>query len=124
MGDASEIKMTDNQPSEAQVKELWEWLGWRYGVDKADPINPDNLWFPPNSTCCRQPLPPIDLNNLFKYAVPKPIDVHFKYDTSYPEHTIGEINCWLYHKGKVYKGWSYDPALALFWAIWEVIHNG
>lgn len=50
-------------------------------------------------------LPPIDLNNLFRYAVPKlPQDRYYKALSS------------IFVKQD-------NPALALFWAIWEVIHN-
>ena len=46
------------EPTEAQIEELWEWCGF-YDVEDGVP--------PPIGT------PPIDLNNLFKYAVPKTI---------------------------------------------------
>ena len=80
---------------------------WHYG---------DSIWH------C---LPPINLNNLFRHCMPKlqPTDVHFKLEVAYPEHTISEIHCWLYFKGKKYTGWSYDPALALLGAVQEVIHG-
>jgi len=102
------------EPTREQIKEFWEWcdaLYWQAGNVSGEPIGI------PLYTLS------LDLNNLFKYAVPKlqkdGLDV-----TLY-------LNCWSYPEVIIYrdrdsKEWhtsDEDPALALFWAIWEVIHG-
>ena len=63
-----------NEPTQEQIKEFLEWCGW-----KEKPIArsfrtidwPDYAWHDPNGEAHPDTgLPPIDLNNLFKY-VPK-----------------------------------------------------
>ena len=64
------------------------------------------------------------LDACFKWLVPKlypypenKIDIHFKRETSYPDHTE-QIHCWFYLNGKLYKGWSLNlSATALCRAI-------
>ena len=53
----------DKEPTEAQIKEFWEWCGFTISGD----------WAYLNSPY-RRGIPSVDLNNLFKYAVPKAID--------------------------------------------------
>ena len=104
-----------NQPTEAQIKEFWEWCGWQ--ILKTDSswvsIRPDGSSY--MSTVDEKCLPllwePIDLNNLFLYAVPK-----LKSKTVLFSWVMYLI--WDYAKGK-----EPNPALALFWVIWEVIHD-
>ncbi len=65
----------------------------------------------------------LDLNNLFKYAVPKLINDGY---TIYIETTIADEiwYCWQFEKGD--DEWHYswtDPAEALALAILEVIHG-
>jgi len=64
------------------------------------------------------------LDACFKWLVPQPTDIHFKKTTEYPDHIISEVNCWLYVEGKMYQGWSYNPALALCLAIEKLIDEG
>ena len=101
-----------NNPTEAQIKEFWEWCGW-----KQDSIG--NWLYPPqykNEQFRMYGIPPITLDNLFKYAVPKvdryrleddwsKIEKHFAYAE------IGE---------KSGSAWDKDPALALFRALDKV----
>lgn len=99
-----------SEPTEAQEKEFWGKLGV-HSVEKGTPRGFD----PP---IIIDKYPPIDLNNLFKYAVPK-LDIErinlypatedrwgCYFDDWYQDHNVAET-----------------PALALFWAIWEVIKN-
>ena len=109
-----------DNPTQEQIKEFWEWCE-----------------APKEINYCGRELdmvmirksgdPPIDLNNLFKYAVPKLERgylydyIHFGQDTTEPKVFTVQIT---YSNKLVGTGDSTDPALALFWAIWEVIHNG
>lgn len=127
--------MINKQPIEAQIKELWAWCGlcshdWDF-LSSYSPPDPDNY-----SKCKKcgliieghnyrqYQLPSLDLNNLFKYAVPKLLPKHdfsiyWVLDVDSPDgawsvsmaNTPGP-NIRLRHQ---------DPALALFWAIWKVI---
>ncbi len=98
-----------NEPTEAQIKEFWEWCGL---------IKIKRGWkFPNGDALIDCGNPPIDLNNLFRYAVPKLDKYRLEVDWSKIERhfayaEIGEKS------GTV---WNDDPALALFWAIWAVI---
>ena len=114
------------KPTEAQVKEFWEWCGfklkedWRrrgfhYEATVKCPnwIYPDN----PHWEYGESYLPRLDLNNLFKYAVPKlENDVAikiFKGDYSW----IVE----LWKDNIIARDHDKDPATALFLAIEKVI---
>lgn len=119
------------QPTEAQVKEFWEWYGFKYLESREyDGIHQhfdyrrwelndkENDLYYESAT-----LPPIDLNNLFKYAVPKTREKRFMLNLS-SGMLVSNTTVTLYKsKNETYQGFSEDPALALFWAIWEVIHG-
>ena len=119
------------KPTEDQVKKFWEWCGfaqlpvyrgsysWRCGERVGK-------WMPPSENCedlSIALLPRIDLNNLFEYAVPKltergiNFNLRFRHDV---EHRFlvrlydAPYSCLSVAEDK-------DPALALFWAIWEAI---
>jgi len=130
-----------NEPTDEQIKEFWEWCGLHYcqyinkvtgTTECSNGLPMPYGWILPKAMGIRLGELPIDLNNLFKYAVPKlftwsigknwelqsdftikengikasvdlkPIDPN-KYDTIKPSEAI-----------------SNDPTLALFWAIYEV----
>ena len=67
------------QPTQEQIKRFWEWCGFKIKRTYHDfyelesPLK-EQYWFglPP---CPIKNYPPIDLNNLFLYAVPKVIDI-------------------------------------------------
>jgi len=99
-----------------QIREFWEWCGLRYTepywLDAKGELAFYGLTY-------SQLLGSIDLNNLFKYAVPK-LDIEkiniypatkdrwrCYFDNWYQDHNVAET-----------------PALALFWAIWKVIKDG
>ena len=105
------------QPTEEQVKKFWEWCGFRQNLyqDTSGILydTPDNLH------CIG--LPPIDLNNLFKYAVPK---LHREQgQVTIESRFTGDV--WEYHAsfgcGSSGISKAETPELALFWAIWKVI---
>jgi len=117
-----------SEPTEEQIKELWEWCG-------LEPIKREDSdevvrWDLPNGGF-RFYAPDIDLNNLFKWAVPKLTETYAELRVIF---TYGSVmNCSLYRFGKLYsrkKNFQWirigeqsdkDPALALFWAIYKVI---
>ena len=105
------------EPTEAQIKEFWEWCGFERlpeGKKGFHFHNPYGLliWKPPDATewyHTQTHLPRIDLNNLFKYAVPK-----------VEKDRLNDILvAWAYTVAYLKEQ---DPALALFWAIWEVFN--
>ena len=119
-------KMSE-QPTDEQIKEFWEWCGFKqierdrvkFSLGSGDIYR--LVWIHPTGLYEEDNLPPIDLNNLFKYAVQ-------------PNEYITEVSfvkgeCQIATRGLNNKGVQYfvgrdeDPALALFWAIWEVIKN-
>ena len=115
-------------PSEVEIKEFWEWCGcslkheWDneiYGYEtngcfctRCGAVED----YTPNKEPC---LLSIDLNNLFKYAVPKLQNKGEVVSLVANEHS--GFTCLIsyfladdYHT----KTDNQDPALALFWAIW------
>ena len=106
------------QPNDEQVKEFWEWCGFKLIPRFGGTDMTNTLWRYPEDNVFAD-LPPIDLNSLFKYAVPKLLHydvvlesgsgsglymVMTKKITEEPKYTANE-----------------DPALAFFWAIREVM---
>lgn len=100
------------QPTEEQIKELWEWCGFipfKNRPKSGLPYSWDG-WELPDSIFEVSKLPSIDLNNLFEYAVPRMEEI-----------PLGKQRC-------ILLGWmsevvtnKVDPALALFWAIFNVL---
>ena len=91
------------KPTEEQIKKLWEWCGIKTKVRVGDKANTHK------ATICF----PIDLNNLFEYAVPKLSSKMAKYKVMYL------LKDWV----EAITIFDKDPALALFWAIWEVMET-
>ena len=95
------------KPNNEQIKEFWDRL-------KVKPIYKGMFYDDEIS------YPLIDLNNLFKYAVPKLLWWKMGYNS---------FGCWAEigtkHIGEGFKveNMGYNPALALFWAIWEVMNE-
>ena len=89
------------KPTDEQIKEFWELCDAPY--KRVRRIGQPHY-------------PPIDLNNLFKYAVPKVFEVDYK-------KAYMAVLRWITDYAN-YVGISkieQDPALALFWAIYKVI---
>jgi len=103
--------MSDKQPTPEQIEKVWEWCGWEWHPAI-------ELWKSPAPESCLGygTLPLINLDNLFQWAVPKLITCELRVITGMwhahvsvgAKHTYGD---------------NEDPALALFWAILEVIEN-
>ena len=99
-------------PTQEQIKELWEWCGWSSN---------GAYWFSPfpNEHSAKN-LPSIDLNNLFKYAVPK---LDYPNMLLYYVVNVKEWYCVLRMASHPWEigEFSETPALALFWAIYKVM---
>ena len=97
-----------DKPTQKQIKKFWE----GYGLYKK---NGKVEWW------AELPFPPIDLNNLFKYAVPK-------LDGAWAVRLVHYVDSVNWHAELTYGTLKYgeikvadrDPALALFWALWQV----
>ncbi|KKK70402.1 hypothetical protein LCGC14_2924340 [marine sediment metagenome] len=121
----------NKEPTEAQAKEFWEWCGLKF---KKQGIMGINYYNTPNGGFVSEP--PIDLNNLFEYAVPKLWNFGLLECIFHREIAMFDDSGKFREQEKVYYRWHLllesqilnpidgygeTPALALFWAIWEVI---
>lgn len=109
-----------NKPTQGQIERLWEWCGFET-INYLDTsgkvcgthyVSPDKSWG-------KSWFPPIDLNNLWQYAIPvvkkkcgnwKSILHNWKAEVSADMRITSEAH------GK-------NPALALFWAIYRAIEK-
>jgi len=109
------------KPTEEQIKELWEKLAddvEHYNEDKHRHYRFGEEW--------TEDEPSIDLNNLFRWAVPKVIAGGHWLGMITTEMSSGTqytfaIYVQKYKTKPEHEASNKDPALALFWAIWEVI---
>lgn len=95
--------MTNQEPTSEQEREFWERYGFTYFLTPSGWV-----WVYPDGLQNIN-LPPIDLNNLFKYPVP----VLIKEDWVKAWKILGD---WI----EEVASYDSDPALALFWAVWQV----
>ncbi len=117
-------------PTEEQIKEFWEWCGLkafkkRYTTEYNHLIEKEGFFDSDGNEVV------LDLNNLFKYAVPKV--PNFSEVEIYQENHSWTCGLWINHKDShqglyvtyrdMVKGSGTEPALALFCAIWEVMHK-
>ncbi len=121
------------KPTDEQIKEFWEWCGWSIYQDigRWHSIRPDGTRY--MGTTDEKFLPllfePLDLNNLFKYAVPKLFEMGYWIKTSHQHSMYDVVDSHSAEVGqhKFTGGGKFscqeNPALALFWAIWEVIKD-
>lgn len=95
-----------NQPTEEQIKEFWEWCGFTILLEGM-------CLYPRDKGVSGRvkPLPPIDLNSLFLYAIPK-------IKSEFPNWK-SVLHDWV----EGLSGNYYD-ALVLFWAVWKVKEGG
>jgi len=119
-----------DKPTEAQIKEFWEWCGFGFAVFRGDA----KLWtkFPDGNYVDTEfelgAMPCIDLNNLFKYEPLTARGYHICTDT-YKREVNGVMGqcSWVTIKDSDGKVVACHTAKeledALFWAIREVIHN-
>ena len=103
------------QPTEAQIKEFWEWCGFGQNTTYGE----GQFYNYPDGGSAR--LPELDLNNLFKYAVPKvamPVML-----STYLGETEAILPAYFPDEEDLMSEplsiKNNDPALALFWAIKE-----
>ena len=104
-----------NKPTEAQKKEVLEWCGFTLRCPPEKDAYGRGIWDYPNGMYGDVEL---DLNSLFKYAVPKMLSVSMSWGH-------GCRFLWIVEQTVDNRGESFgdDPALALFGAIWGVIQN-
>jgi len=102
------------EPTQEQIKEFWEWCGFKR--------LPAKLWNSPEvplykneSGEVRAIFPPIDLNNLFKYALPITYIKLFTLGMGVRESYRKIFEMWLDY---FFDGYSMEDAL--FWACWQV----
>jgi hypothetical protein len=103
------------KPNEEQIKKFWEWCGFRLSPYQ-DAVG--ILYDTPDGLHCIG-LPPTDLNNLFKWAVPKL--KAWTLGSSYPDKKL--TLCLVSMGDKGGEAEAEDPAGALFWAISKVIEG-
>lgn len=127
----------DREPTEEHIKKLWEWCGFKaikhkdcyarqteHGKSHLEEIC---CYTFPDGTRGHAFLPDLDLNNLFKYAVPKLIDKYGGLLFVLPQSDISSWECKILNKPNDTATFGFDekdPALALFLAIWELIKDG
>jgi hypothetical protein len=119
------------EPTKEQIQEFWELCGFKFSPKTEEvrfgspqPMySTDNYWIYPDGKY-HHALPLINLNNLFKYAVPRLTKQSLWCTLSAISQAPGysafiESNEGLAKPNSV----NTDPALALFWAIWEVLRG-
>ena len=114
------------RPTQEQIERFWEWCGFKFQTLKE--LKPqyrheaNRRWLYPTGETGG--LPPIDLNNLFRWAVPKLgyLELKFAPNKLLPSVKVESIDSQpgadepFYAQGET-------PALALFWAISKVINQ-
>ncbi len=126
-----EVKEEMKEPTEAQIKEFWEWCGFERkrensGYYLGKPSGYYEYWVLDDYN--EFDLPPIDLNNLFKYASDVIVDITFRYYpggcecklTYLTEAGIGTVKPWIENETGDEKRGRELSNIALFWALWEV----
>ena len=109
------------KPTEEQIKEFWERCGFESRMMpnySADNSSCNYVWFNPEGIGCYK-LPPLDLNNLFEYAVPKVdtlVQMEFGRNTEGYFVVVGYAD-----ETNIFSVNDQDPALALFWALYPVL---
>ena len=98
------------KPTQEQIKEFWKWCGLHEVLASGGEYH----WFEADeiiSPTDDNHVPVVNLDNLFRWAVPKLSSKMAKYEVMYLlKDWIEDIT--IFDK---------DPVLALFWAIWKVI---
>ena len=103
------------KPTQEQIKEFWEHF-----------VKDHQVCIVESSGATHFETLPIDLNNLFKYAVPKARglsedntlkDIEFHWQGS---NITDLVECDVILDNDEYPYECKDPALVLFWALWQV----
>ena len=118
------------KPTEEQVREFWEKLGVQLEHEWTDDVSGYRItdcicevcrksdWPPAQDKRC---YPPIDLNNLFKWAVPKLRELDFTGVYFLPlSDGRWHVKVDILRLADDWGNEVQDPALALFWAIYKV----
>lgn len=115
--------------TQEEIRKFWEWCGWKYKscYDATTACGLDWGWQPPNITegNYQTEMPPITLDNLFRYAVSKLQDKGYQIDITCFEcdgFNVGVLNV-CHITDIVSELQDKDPAVALFRAIQEVMRN-
>lgn len=95
--------------TEQEMQKLWEWCGFRRHIDLPE------WWDGPGGRYFREKLPSLDLDNLFRWAVPKLLSLGYGYLLSSGRLTLYVQGNWLIVP------FADDPAEALAQAILKVI---
>ena len=118
------------QPTKEQIQWFWERCGFVGDylplIDHS--VDPPQMYaghwcflFPDGTSVRVGHLPPIDLNNLFKYAVPKMGYVNIQFSDQYSD-VIPQFSATASIRFADNHIWAdEDPALALFWAIYKAL---
>lgn len=99
-------------------RKFWEWCGVKGECQIWDCFNKseENC-----SVCPYWKYPPIDLNNLFKYAVPKVLTNGRWLGMVTVQYSEGVRYLWQVYPEKQEGGENKDPAIALYQAICKVM---
>ncbi len=112
------------EPTQEQIKEFWEWCGFEevQYLDKRGKVCGTHWAHPLAIGGGSGSLPVLDLNNLFKYAVPIAIKKLVELNLRYYIWTETKAIYYLFQAWEIeYKSRKRSFEEALFWAIWEVI---
>lgn len=111
----------NKEPTQGEIKELWERCGFSLRRDLPLILySGDAKWLYPDGGHGID-LPDIDLNNLFKYAVPKLSDIEITKSRHSPEWVV-EVSTGKPIVGEMAQAEAHDLAIALFRAIQEVFN--
>ena len=115
------------KPTEEQIKKLWERCGFRYifgeKVRSGKFTEQNYYWIAPTGRRYFK-IPLIDLNNLFAYVMPFLQDKGYQIDIVCFEHKGFAVSPFYVlddQTRKLVEIKGDDLALALFWAIYEVL---
>jgi len=119
------------EPTSKQKQEFWLWCGFKHPTQEQAPLARyvNEWWLYPDGDILAE-LHILDLNNLWKYAVPKAKEkyqlLYIYFDAPYGEDEDVDWYCKVSSDTTdVYQqlgtGRDEDPALALFWAIYEAL---
>lgn len=110
------------KPTEEQIKEFWEWCGWHIKEEASYSSffgsNQVTIYYMSPDGVGEESLPPIDLNSLFKYAVPKFFEECGEVELA----TV--LDRWIEDILRGITSYDYkEVALALFWALYKVMEE-
>lgn len=122
------VVRNSRKPTQKELKEFWEWCGFRQDVDGLYILPDCKRWTDRSGASINviQFLPKLDLNNLFKYAVPKLQDKGYMVELySYEQkgykvsiyHITGQVDI------PVVITTNEESALALYQAIRQVMEE-